>query len=96
MPSSDLKSLLVEFIGFKRKDAVLVIDAKSDQIKFSRAKALNMLHNVCDENSVVIAMDIDMQFDIKFLNRVRSFVIPSISVYFPIVWSTFNPANVDK
>jgi hypothetical protein len=27
---------------------------------------------------------------------VGSFVIPGVSMYFPIVWSTFNPTNVDK
>ena len=71
MPSTDLKSLLVEFIGFKRKDAVVVVDAKDKKTKFSRAKALNMLHKECDENSMVVAMDIDMQFDTGFLDRIR-------------------------
>ena len=96
MPSSDLKSLLVEFIGFKRKNAVIVVDAKTKTEKFSRAKALNMLHRACDSTSMVVAMDIDMQFDVGFLDRIRSFVNPGISMYFPIVWSTFNPTNVDR
>jgi hypothetical protein len=96
MPTADLKSLLVEFIGFKRKNAVIVIDSKNKHDKFSRAKALNMLHHACDAASMVVAMDIDMQFDVGFLNRIRAFVNPGISMYFPIVWSTFNPTNVDK
>ena len=94
MPSSDLKSLLVEFIGFKRKNAVVVVESKNDKDKFSRAKALNMLHRACQSTSMVVAMDIDMQFDVGFLDRIRTFVNPGISMYFPIVWSTFNPTNV--
>merc|ERR1711871_373711 len=55
-----------------------------------------MLHKSCDENAMVVAMDIDMEFTGEFLNRVRSFVIPGKSMYFPMVWSTYNPANTDK
>ena len=63
---------------------------------FSRGKAMNMLHKACDDKAMVIAMDIDMEFTEGFLDRVRAFVIPGKSVYFPIVWSTYNPANIDK
>ena len=37
-----------------------------------------------------------MQFNEGFLNRVRAFVTPAVSMYFPIVFSTYNPHNVDK
>ena len=98
MPSSDLKSLLGEFIGFDGHSQVVIVEppAEFKDEPFSRGKAMNMLHKACDDKAMVIAMDIDMEFTEGFLDRVRAFVIPGKSVYFPIVWSTYNPANIDK
>jgi hypothetical protein len=74
--------------------SVLLVDVTS--LNFSRAQALNALHqHAChDEDCVVAAIDVDMDVNPTFMRNALSFAQPGASAYFPIVWSEFNPETV--
>jgi len=63
---------------------------------FSRALALNVLHQATKKSSdsVLALLDVDMQVGPQFLQHALYWVAPTI-FYFPIVFSQFRPSTVE-
>jgi Sec-independent protein translocase protein TatA len=65
--------------------------------QFSRTSAINALQNKRDachsKNCVIAIVDVDLQVGPGFIVNALSYVAPQ-KVYFPVVWSEFNPENI--
>ena len=75
-------------------DHFKIVDRPDEQ--FQRAAACNILHDICREESVLLVVDIDMRLGTPYFARALAFAVKGSSVYFPVVWSRFNPASVRK
>lgn len=59
---------------------------------FSRGKALQYgVNAINNDNELMLFIDVDMLFDTKTLDRVRRNTRCNQTIYFPIVYSLFNP-----
>lgn len=63
---------------------------------FSRAKALEYGLNLQNPDDLVLFIDVDMIFNSGTLLRIRQNTIQRKSVYFPIVYSLYNPKLLNK
>jgi len=61
---------------------------------FQRSIGCNVLHKHSRMDSILTVLDVDMRVQTLYFQRSISFVTSELSIYFPIVWSTFNPKNV--
>ncbi|KAG7345067.1 chondroitin N-acetylgalactosaminyltransferase [Nitzschia inconspicua] len=86
---------LTEAAGLFDEDVVFV-PVQSTNNEFSRAKAINALHQIAhhDDNSALAVIDVDFMVSSKFLRNALTFPFPRSAAYFPIVWSEFNPESV--
>jgi hypothetical protein len=75
-------------------DHFKIVDRPDEQ--FQRAAACNILHDVARDESVLMVIDVDMRLGTPYFARSLAFAVRGSSVYFPVVWSRFNPANVRK
>ncbi|KAG7345409.1 chondroitin N-acetylgalactosaminyltransferase [Nitzschia inconspicua] len=75
---------------------VVFVPVQSTNNEFSRAKAINALHQVAhhDDSSALAVIDVDLMVSPKFLRNALTFPFPRSAAYFPIVWSEFNPESV--
>lgn len=64
--------------------------------EFSRAKALDCGLNLLSDEDLVLFIDVDMIFDTKSLQRIRQNTRKGRSVYFPIVYSLYNPQITNR
>lgn len=58
---------------------------------FSRAAALQRGATLYSRDALLFFVDVDMHFTANVLSRVRYNTVPSVQVYFPIVFSQFSP-----
>lgn len=63
---------------------------------FSRGRALQYGVNSAHEDDLLLFIDVDIVFDNNSLIRIRSNTIKGKKVYFPIVYSTYNPNVLNK
>ncbi|XP_001807794.1 chondroitin sulfate synthase 1 isoform X2 [Tribolium castaneum] len=63
---------------------------------FSRAKALENGLKFVSDDDLVLFIDVDMVFDARSLQRVRQNTVKGRSVYFPIVYSLFDPRITNR
>ncbi|KAG5878296.1 hypothetical protein JTB14_017647 [Gonioctena quinquepunctata] len=63
---------------------------------FSRGKALQLGVNEVTDDSLMFFIDVDMIFDKKSLQRIRGNTVLKKQVYFPIVYSLYNPKLFNK
>ena len=75
-------------------DHFKIVDRPDEQ--FQRAIACNILHDVARDHSVLLVIDVDMRLSPPYFARSLAFAVKGLSVYFPVVWSRFNPASVRK
>ena len=69
---------------------------KGTSKKFSRGSTLNLGLSLVDRNDVAIILDVDMVVDISYFYRSRAFARDGKSAYFPITFSHYNPAMLNK
>lgn len=62
---------------------------------FSRGGALQLGINELQEDSLMLFIDVDMVFDDSMLLRIRHNTVQNKKVYFPIVYSLYNPKFLD-
>merc|ERR1711871_801361 len=96
VPSDKLESDLLHRIGWSDPSQVQVLEPNDLTAQFTRAKALNILHRACRSDATVLSLDIDIEVRPPAFDHIRSLVIPGVSMYFPIVWSLYNPENVES
>ena len=65
-----------------------VIEADGD---FSRGKALDLGAKQCSENELLFCVDVDIVLSRDSLTRIRLNTIRNIQVYYPIVFSQYDP-----
>ncbi|XP_014671866.1 PREDICTED: chondroitin sulfate synthase 1-like [Priapulus caudatus] len=87
----DTVALVGELRGRYPHHELAVVHAKGP---FSRAPALEIGARQYGRDALLFFVDVDMHFDAAFLQRVRLNTVQSRSVYFPIVYSQFDPATV--
>ncbi|KAK9880257.1 hypothetical protein WA026_010132 [Henosepilachna vigintioctopunctata] len=94
--TSDLDNTmnLVEFLQNKYYDNKISIIHKNEQ--FSRGKALNYGVENLKDNDLIFFVDVDMMFNDETLKRIRMNTILNKSVYFPIVFSSYNLKMFNK
>ncbi|KAJ8937489.1 hypothetical protein NQ314_011879 [Rhamnusium bicolor] len=64
---------------------------------FTRGKALQLgVNSLPDDDELMLFIDVDMVFDQKSLERIRRNTIKNKMVYFPIVYSLYNPSLLNK
>jgi len=90
---ADVEKTLESKAGFNpaKGDSIKFIPV--NEIKFSRAKAINALHKAaCHEKHCVLACtDVDMSIGVQFLRNALMYPFPGATAYFPIMWSEYNP-----
>ncbi|KAJ3641045.1 hypothetical protein Zmor_027571 [Zophobas morio] len=74
-------------------DAVVAIYTNET---FSRARALERGLSLLSGDDLVLFMDVDMIFHPRSLQRVRQNTVKEKSVYFPIVYSLYNPRLLNR
>ncbi|XP_046861386.1 chondroitin sulfate N-acetylgalactosaminyltransferase 1-like [Xenia sp. Carnegie-2017] len=88
----DVNSSLKEFERQKQFHNYDLIFAKGP---FSRGIGLQTgVHSWNKGNDVMFFCDVDMHFDADFLDRCRFYTNPGKMVYFPIVFSLYNPDTI--
>ena len=65
-------------------------------LPFSRASTLNAALGAADDDDIVVMLDTDMRVTELFFVHVGALVVPAASIYFPIAFSRYNPALIDK
>ena len=84
-----MQSLVKKFNSQYNSDKVHLL-VKTD--KFSRGKGLQIGADSLQNNSLLFLCDVDIVFTGSFLERCRLHTSPGQSVYYPIVFSLYNPA----
>jgi hypothetical protein len=89
--SSSFQERLAE-VSALQKDRVVF--ASTNEPKFHRAYAINILHNVTrqEDTSVLAVVDVDMDVGPRFLRNALAGVAVG-RLYFPIVFSQYRPSN---
>ena len=54
------------------------------------------MHDIARDDSVLLVVDVDMRLGHPYFAHSLAFAVKGSSVYFPIVWSRFNPNSVRK
>ncbi|XP_050513631.1 chondroitin sulfate synthase 1 isoform X1 [Diabrotica virgifera virgifera] len=68
-----------------------VIKAITSEEDFSRGKALQLGVDELQDDNLMLFIDVDMVFDRDSLQRIRRNTVQNKKVYFPIVYSLYNP-----
>lgn len=84
--------LINYYIEMYGKDIQIV---KMGSNMFSRGAALTEGLKLCDSDDLVFFIDVDMMFNHESLRRIRINTIKYNQVYFPIVFSEYNPDVVN-
>ena len=92
-PSDEIKSFVKSFQK-RTKGRRLQVELIERKEAFARAAALETGKSSCqlDDDCLLAFIDVDMVFTEKTLDRIRSHTIRGHQVYFPIVFSQFDPS----
>lgn len=72
------------------------IDYKIIEEEFSRGKALQYGVDECFEDDLLFFVDVDVIFNHKSLQRIRLNTVRNKKIYFPIVYSLYNPNFINN
>ncbi|CAH1796566.1 unnamed protein product [Owenia fusiformis] len=92
--SEDTESILQEVKTLKMKYQGYDLRVVGSRDSFSRGVALQQGSALYDKNSLLFFIDVDMTFNQENLNRIRLNTIQFKQVYYPIVFSQYDPADV--
>lgn len=70
-----------------------VIEAEGN---FARASALDLGAKQCSKHDLLFCVDVDILLTVDSLNRIRLNTIEGTQVYYPIVFSQYNPSTICK
>lgn len=90
--SFDRTTDLIERLKYKYRGAN--IDVVPASGAFSRAKALNLGASRLKDNDLMFFVDVDIAFTESALHRIRSNTLLGRQIYFPVVFSQYNPNTV--
>ena len=78
---------------FKKKEATVEVELLffQDGKLFSRSKALNAAILACRDDDLVVIVDVDLYVKVDFFLNALAFARQGHSMYFPIMFSRFNP-----
>lgn len=95
---SSLRPFLNEISNVKTTFPTAVINHISLNGNFSRGKALDLAtrSSYINDNDIIFFIDLDMTFRKETLDRVRRNTILHSQVYFPIVFSQYDPSRVQN
>lgn len=85
---------LIENVRRKYEDSEIRIIYSNES--FARGKALQLGVNALSEEELMLFIDVDMIFDQKSLERARRNTVRGRMIYFPIVYSLYNPTLLNK
>ncbi|EFN75280.1 chondroitin sulfate synthase 1 [Harpegnathos saltator] len=83
---------LIERLKYKYRSASM--DVLSISGEFSRARALDTAVSKLQPDDLMLFIDVDIVFTNSALNRIRLNTLPGRRIYFPIVFSQYNPQVV--
>ncbi|XP_063431679.1 chondroitin sulfate synthase 1-like [Mytilus trossulus] len=92
--SSSVKSVIGMVRQYQKKYAGADIEVIFADGPFNRAKALDLGMSQLSENSLLFFIDVDILFNKDALLRIRYNTIKDVQVYYPIVFSQYNPSLV--
>ncbi|CAG2186701.1 CHSY [Mytilus edulis] len=92
--SSSVKSLIGIVRQYQKRYAGADIEIIYADGPFNRAKALDLGMSGLSEDSLLFFIDVDIIFDRDVLLRIRYNTIKNIQVYYPIVFSQYNPSLI--
>ena len=67
-----------------------------DGASFSRSRALNMAFRACEPDDIAVVMDVDVLARVEFFLNCLVFTRPGHSLYFPIMFSRYNPESIAR
>ena len=76
---------------FGRTQTAFDVQIMERQERFARATALEVGASSCHDDCLLVFIDVDMDFTADTLHRIRSHTIRHKQVYFPIVFSQYDP-----
>ncbi|XP_076820934.1 chondroitin sulfate synthase 3-like [Clavelina lepadiformis] len=76
---------------FKNKNPKALIDYTFAVGEFNRAVGLHTGVSQCDDNEIVLFLDVDLKVGPDFLGRIRRNTIQHRKVIFPIMYSQYDP-----
>ncbi|KAG4068935.1 hypothetical protein HA402_005083 [Bradysia odoriphaga] len=90
---SELQPFLIELSKVKANFPTAVLNHISLSGNFSRGKALDYAarSSYINDNDIILFIDVDMTFQTETLDRVRMNTMLHRQVYFPIVFSQYDP-----
>ncbi|XP_019877807.1 chondroitin sulfate synthase 1 isoform X2 [Aethina tumida] len=95
IPSDYIRSkYLIEKI--RRQFTYRSINLIMPEESFSRGKALQHGVDALEKDDLMVFIDVDMIFDKSYLDRVRWNTVKNKSVYYPIVYSLYDPGLLNK
>lgn len=89
---SNAESLINYYKGLYGKEIKVV---QMGSTTFSRGAALTEGLKQCEDDDLVFFIDVDMMFNFESLRRIRINTIKYNQVYFPVVFSEYNPDVVN-
>jgi hypothetical protein len=87
-------SVLIENIQRKYSSSGVSVVTVNDT--FSRARALEQGFKLLAHGDLTLIIDVDIVFDTNSLLRIRQNTVKDKSIYFPIVYSLYNPKLLNK
>jgi hypothetical protein len=72
------------------------VTIKGTNKRFSRGSTLNLGLSLVNRDDVAVILDVDMSVEESYFYRSRAFARSGESAYFPITFSNYNPALLDK
>lgn len=87
---SDLMSKVDEVNDLFTSVSIKIADAGV----FTRSHARNTAINELSDDTIVLTIDLDCVIQHDYILRALAFAQPGVSVYFPMVFSTFNPESI--
>ncbi|KAI4477100.1 hypothetical protein M0802_014776 [Mischocyttarus mexicanus] len=84
---------LIEQLKYKYRDAQIEVILGSGE-EFSRANALHEAVNKMNDNDLLFFIDVDIIFTNLALNRIRLNTLINKQIYFPVVFSEYDPKIV--
>lgn len=97
-PFEQIKELAREYARRAARKHNFHLDLIERSEGFARASSLELgvrsLQNASD--SLLVFIDVDMIFDGRTLERIRAHTIPGRQVYFPVVFSQFDPSFIKR
>lgn len=86
---SSIKDIVIRHVMKLRP--TIALDILALPISFSRGRLLHETYKYLTEEEIGVVLDVDMVVDQSFFDHSRAFTSPGSSVYFPIVFSRYNP-----